>query len=109
MHLLPSTLRALSLAALISVLEVAPPVLAAPAVTLDQVLDYPYVSALVASNQGDKFAWVEDLHGVRNIWLAAASATAPRQLTHYSEDDGQELTQLTLHEQRIGSALRARR
>jgi dipeptidyl aminopeptidase/acylaminoacyl peptidase len=95
MHLLPSTLRALSLAALISVLEVAPPVLAAPAVTLDQVLDYPYVSALVASNQGDKFAWVEDLHGVRNIWLAAASATAPRQLTHYSEDDGQELTQLT--------------
>jgi hypothetical protein len=67
----------------------------APAVTLDQVLDYPYVSALVASKQGDKFAWVEDVHGVRNLWFALASAAAPRQLTHYTEDDGQELTQLS--------------
>jgi dipeptidyl aminopeptidase/acylaminoacyl peptidase len=94
MRFLPSTLRALSLAALLAVLEMALPVLAAPAPTLDQVLDYPYVSALVAAKQGDRFAWVEDLHGVRNIWFALASGTSPRQLTHYTADDGQELTQL---------------
>jgi dipeptidyl aminopeptidase/acylaminoacyl peptidase len=92
MLILPCLLRALPVAALIALLETAP---VAPAVTLGQVLDYPYVSALVASKQGDKFAWVEEVHGVRNIWFALASAAAPRQLTHYTEDDGQELTQLS--------------
>jgi dipeptidyl aminopeptidase/acylaminoacyl peptidase len=95
MCILPCILRALPVAALLALFEAAPPMLAAPAVTLDQIVDYPYVSGLVASKQGDRFAWVEDLHGVRNIWFATASATAPRQLTHYKEDDGQELTQLT--------------
>jgi dipeptidyl aminopeptidase/acylaminoacyl peptidase len=65
------------------------------AVTLDQLLAYPYVSGLVASGNGDRFAWVENLGGVRNIWFALAADTAPRRLTHYTSDDGQELTQLT--------------
>jgi dipeptidyl aminopeptidase/acylaminoacyl peptidase len=71
------------------------PVFAAPAPTLDQVLGYPFVSGLVASEKGDKFAWVENLRGVRNIWSAGAADSQPRQLTHYTADDGQELTHLT--------------
>jgi hypothetical protein len=63
--------------------------------TLDQVLGYPYVSGLVASEKGDRFAWVENVRGVRNIWSAGAADSQPRQLTHYTVDDGQELTQLT--------------
>lgn len=59
-----------------------------------QMLGYSYVSGLVASEKGDRFAWVEDVRGVRNIWYALAEDRAPRQLTHYSADDGQELTQL---------------
>ncbi len=68
---------------------------AIPAPTLDQVLGYSYVSGLVASEKGDRCAWVENVRGVRNIWSAGAADTEPRQLTHYTADDGQELTQLT--------------
>lgn len=62
--------------------------------SMAQMLGYSYVSGLVASEKGDRFAWVEDVRGVRNIWYALAEDRAPRQLTHYSADDGQELTQL---------------
>jgi dipeptidyl aminopeptidase/acylaminoacyl peptidase len=64
------------------------------AATLQQLLAYPYVSGLVASESGDRFAWVENVNGVRNIWYASATDNSPRQLTHYTTDDGQELTQL---------------
>jgi dipeptidyl aminopeptidase/acylaminoacyl peptidase len=79
----------------ITFLVAAPLALAAPAPTLDQLLSYPYVSGLVASDKGDRFAWVENLRGVRNLWSAGATDSKPRRLTHYTADDGQELTQLT--------------
>ena len=94
-HALPAAL----LSALFALTMADSPVLAAPtptsAPTLDQVLGYPYVSGLVASEKGDRFAWVEDVRGVRNIWWALATDSQPRSLTHYTVDDGQELTQLT--------------
>jgi Tol biopolymer transport system component len=68
---------------------------AAPAPTMQQLSGYSYVSGLAASEKGDKFAWVEDVAGVRNIWSASTADSKPRQLTHYTTDDGQELTQLT--------------
>jgi dipeptidyl aminopeptidase/acylaminoacyl peptidase len=70
-------------------------VLAAPAPTMQQLSGYSYISGLVASEKGDKFAWVEDVAGVRNIWSASTADSIPRKLTHYTTDDGQELTQLT--------------
>jgi dipeptidyl aminopeptidase/acylaminoacyl peptidase len=63
--------------------------------TLQQLLAYTYVSGLAASESGDRYAWVENVRGVRNIWFASATDTTPRQLTHYTEDDGQELGELT--------------
>jgi len=74
---------------------VATPAFAAASPTLSELLAYPYVNGLVASPAGDRFAWVEDVRGVRNIWSASASETVPHSLTHYTADDGQELTQLT--------------
>ena len=69
---------------------------AAPAAapTMAQLLTYPFVSGLVASKTGDRFAWVEDVNGVRNVWFALAAEATPHQLTHYTADNGQELTQL---------------
>jgi dipeptidyl aminopeptidase/acylaminoacyl peptidase len=67
---------------------------AAAAPNLEKILSYPYVSGLVASPDGDKFAWVENVRGVRNLWSARADGSAPRRLTHYTQDDGQELTNL---------------
>src|ERR1700761_5771224 len=69
-------------------------VLAAPAPTMEQILSYPFVSGLVASDAGERFAWIENVRGVRNIWCASVADTTPHQLTHYTADDGQELTQL---------------
>ncbi len=63
--------------------------------TMEQVLHFPYPGALAAAPQADAIAWVENLDGVRNIWLARGPGFEPRQVTQYTQDDGQELTQLT--------------
>src|ERR1700759_1943591 len=68
---------------------------AAATFTMAQVLDYPFISELATNAQGGHIAFVRNLHGVRNIWLADAPGYAPRQITHYGNDDGQEITQLT--------------
>ncbi|MGE5142964.1 MAG: TolB family protein, partial [Acidobacteriota bacterium] len=63
--------------------------------TLAQVTSYPYPSELVAAPSGAAIAWVLNAGGVRNIWAASAFENwTPRRLTKYSEDDGQELTNL---------------
>ena len=61
--------------------------------TLEQILNTPFPSDLVASKQGDKVAWVFDLQGKRNIWVAEAPTFKGRQLTRYDKDDGQEITE----------------
>jgi hypothetical protein len=70
---------------------------AAPArsFTMAQVLHYPYATELASAERGDAIAWVRDVDGVRNVWFAHGPDFAAVQLTHYTEDDGQEITQLT--------------
>ena len=63
--------------------------------TLAQVLDYPYPGGLVAAESGEHLAWVVNLRGARNVWVADGPAFKPRQLTRFDQDDGQEITQLT--------------
>jgi dipeptidyl aminopeptidase/acylaminoacyl peptidase len=63
--------------------------------SLEQVLQYPYDSQLAAAPGADVMGWVRNIAGVRNVWVARGPAFAPLQVTHYSEDDGQEITQLT--------------
>ena len=68
---------------------------AAQGLTLEQALGYPFISGLVAAEHADRIAWVQDVRGVRNVWVADGPGFTPRQVTRYAEDDGQELTQLT--------------
>src|SRR6202046_3732481 len=68
---------------------------AAPDFTMAQVRDYPFISELDANAHGGHIAFVRDVHGARNVWVADAPAYAPRQITQYKSDDGQEITQLT--------------
>src|ERR1700691_3555043 len=63
--------------------------------TAAQVLHYPYASQLTSAERADAIAWVRTLDGVRNVWLARGPSFVPLQVTHNSEDDGQEITQLT--------------
>ncbi len=63
--------------------------------SLEQVLHYPYDSQLASAPSADIIAWVRNIDGVRNVWVAPGPAFVPLQITHYGEDDGQEITQLT--------------
>ena len=64
------------------------------AFTMEEILDYPFISGLAAADHEDRIAWVQNWRGVRNVWIAESPAFAARQLTQFSEDDGQELTHL---------------
>ena len=63
--------------------------------TMDQVLAYPFVPELQAAEKGDAIAFVRVVKGVRNVWVAYGPTLKPQQVTQYTADDGQEITQLT--------------
>jgi dipeptidyl aminopeptidase/acylaminoacyl peptidase len=63
-------------------------------ITLEQVLSAPFPSDLTAAKKSNRIAWIFDQQGARNIWVAEAPGFAARQITKYSEDDGQELSDL---------------
>ncbi len=63
--------------------------------TMEQVLAYPFVPEIDAAEKGNAIAFVRVLKGVRNVWVADGPAFEPRQVTRYTADDGQEITQLT--------------
>ena len=63
--------------------------------TMEQVLHYPYSDGLASAEHADRIAWVRDVAGVRNVWVAEGPAFKAHEVTQYTEDDGQEITQLT--------------
>src|ERR1700722_8950712 len=63
--------------------------------SMAQVLHYPFATELAAAERGDVVAWVCNLDGVRNVWVARGPAFTPAKVTQFNEDDGQEITQLT--------------
>lgn len=64
----------------------------AAAVSLEQVLSAPFTSEIVAAPVGAKVAWVLNERGVRNVWAAEGPAFTGRRVTAFTEDDGQDLT-----------------
>jgi dipeptidyl aminopeptidase/acylaminoacyl peptidase len=64
-------------------------------VTLEQIMSAPFPTALTASPSGEKVAWAFNHQGRRNVWMAEAPGYGPKQVTNYSQDDGQELSGLT--------------
>lgn len=69
------------------------PAAAGDRVTLADALALPVASELAGARDVPRFAWVENIAGVRNIWTADRGAPA-RRLTAYSADDGQQLYDL---------------
>jgi dipeptidyl aminopeptidase/acylaminoacyl peptidase len=68
---------------------------AAESFSVADVISYPYVLELASAPHADRIAWVRDVKGVRNVWVAEGPAFTPKQATQFTEDDGQEITQLT--------------
>ena len=67
-----------------------------PGFSLEQVLGAPFPENLVAAPSGRAVAWVHLTKGVRNVWVAEAPGWRGRQLTSYTQDDGQEIGELAL-------------
>jgi dipeptidyl aminopeptidase/acylaminoacyl peptidase len=63
--------------------------------TLEQVMSAPFPTDLVAAGKTAAFAWVFNARGVRNIWVAEAPDFKGRQITNYTEDDGQDVGELS--------------
>ncbi|NIP57238.1 MAG: S9 family peptidase, partial [Gemmatimonadetes bacterium] len=59
--------------------------------TIADVLSAPMPSELVTAPSGARFAWVQNAGGARNLWVAVGPGFEGRPITHYAEDDGQEL------------------
>jgi dipeptidyl aminopeptidase/acylaminoacyl peptidase len=62
-----------------------------PAVTLEGLLSAPFPEELLASPVGARLAWIEDAKGARNVWVAEPPEYRGRQVTRYTEDDGQAI------------------
>jgi hypothetical protein len=62
--------------------------------TISQVLSSPFPEDLIASPHGDAVAWVLNASGVRNIWVARAPGFTAAPVTKFTQDDGQEITEL---------------
>src|SRR5262245_56431900 len=70
------------------------PQAASKSFTVEQILGFPSPENLVASPVGSTIAWTFNERGVRNIYVANGPAFEARRVTSYTDDDGQELTQL---------------
>lgn len=64
--------------------------------TLEQIRSYPFPNELTAASSGSRLAWALNEQGLRNIYVAEGPTFTPRKLTNYDQDDGQELTSVSL-------------
>ena len=63
--------------------------------TIEQALSAPFTSELVAAPAKGRVAWQANINGRRNLWVAEPAPDGKgyvsRQVTHYADEDGQEL------------------
>lgn len=64
--------------------------------TVEQALSYPYPYGLTVAAHGERIAWVFNMRGSRNVWIADGPDFAARQVTHYTGDDGMPIASLRL-------------
>jgi len=62
--------------------------------TLNDIMSAPFTSNLIAAPAGDRVAWVFNIEGRQNIWIASGPEYNARQLTKYDKDDGQPLSNI---------------
>jgi dipeptidyl aminopeptidase/acylaminoacyl peptidase len=66
--------------------------------TLEQILSAPFPTDLIAAPAKGRLAWVFSAEGKRNVWIAEPAANgsgySARQITGYSQDDGQDVGEL---------------
>jgi dipeptidyl aminopeptidase/acylaminoacyl peptidase len=78
-----------------SALLVSASLVASSSFTIDQILSSPFPNSLVGSANG-KVVWTESTKGVHNLWFAEGPAFQGHPITHFTEDDGQEIGEICL-------------
>lgn len=64
--------------------------------TFESIKGYPFPTELTSSSTGARVAWAVDERGKRNVYVAEAPGFKARKLTSYNNDDGQEITSLSI-------------
>ncbi|RZK49730.1 MAG: S9 family peptidase [Pedobacter sp.] len=65
---------------------------------LKSALEFPFPSELTTSPKSNKMAWAMNEMGKRNVYIAEGPNFSPRKITEFNEDDGQEISGLTISE-----------
>ncbi len=63
--------------------------------TIEQIMNAPFATSIIASPTGAKVAWLLNDNGQRNIWVASAPDWKGRKITSFNQDDGQEIDEVT--------------
>lgn len=71
--------------------------------TIEQILSYSFSYGLASAKKADRIAWLEFEEGKRNVYTAAAPDFKPVRLTNFMDDDGTDLTSLSISDD--GSAV----
>ena len=62
--------------------------------TVAEALSAPFMNQLTAAPAKARVAWFVDQEGKRNVWVASPTEAA-HSITHYTEDDGQDIDDIT--------------
>lgn len=62
-----------------------------PVPSIEAMMSAPFPGEAVATSDGRQLVWVETRRGVRNVYIANVAGGPARQLTRYTEDDGQAI------------------
>lgn len=62
--------------------------------TVRDVLSAPFMNQLTAAPAKSRVAWFVDDEGKRNVWVASPTEKA-HSITHYTDDDGQDIDDIT--------------
>ena len=62
--------------------------------TVADALSAPFMNQLTAAPAKNRVAWFVDAEGVRNVWAASPTEKA-HAITHYTDDDGQDIDNMT--------------
>ena len=64
--------------------------------SVEQAISYPFPAGLTVSSENSRVAWTINKEGIRNIFVTAGQGFSARQLTDYTDDDGQAISSLSL-------------
>jgi dipeptidyl aminopeptidase/acylaminoacyl peptidase len=89
-------LRLLLFVSTLCMISAASQPLLAQSFSIEQVMSSPFPSQLTAAKQGSRIAWVFNLKGDQNVWVADGPEFVPKQVTHYVGDNGEPINSLRL-------------